>query len=87
MRKYIAEHVIYPQDAKAKNQQGKAFVQFVIDKNGDVKDAKIARSTGCESIDNEAVRVVKSLPQFKPGRQRGQNVNVSFTIPINFQLN
>ena len=87
LRKYIAEHVIYPQDAKAKNQQGKAFVQFVIDKNGDVKDAKIARSTGCESIDNEAVRVVKSLPQFKPGRQRGQNVNVSFTIPINFQLN
>ena len=87
LRRYIAEHVIYPQDAKAKNQQGKAFVQFVIDKNGDVKDAKIARSTGCESIDNEAVRVVKSLPQFKPGRQRGQTVNVSFTVPINFQLN
>ena len=87
MRRYIAEHVIYPQDAKAQKQQGKAFVTFIIDTNGNVKDVKIARGTGYESIDNEAVRVVKSLPQFKPGRQRGQTVNVSFTVPINFQLN
>ena len=86
MRRYIAEHVIYPQDAKAQKQQGKAFVTFIIDTNGNVKDVKIARGTGYESIDNEAVRVVKSLPQFKPGRQRGQTVNVSFTVPINFQL-
>ena len=87
LRKFLAENVRYPEDAKVKKQQGKAYVQFVIDTNGDVKDVEIARSTGCESIDNEAVRVVKSLPQFKPGRQRGQTVNVSFTVPINFQLN
>ena len=87
MRRYIAEHVIYPQDAKAQKQQGKAFVTFIIDTNGNVKDVKIASGTGYESLDNEAVRVVKTLPQFKPGRQRGQTVNVSFTVPINFQLN
>ena len=87
MRKYIAEHVIYPEEAKVKKQQGKAFVTFIIDKNGDVKDVKIARGTDYESLDNEAIRVVKSMPQWKPGRQRGQNVNVSFTVPINFQLN
>lgn len=86
MRRYIAEHVIYPQNAKAQKQQGKAFVTFIIDTNGNVKDVKIASGTGYESLDNEAVRVVKSLPQFKPGRQRGQTVNVSFTVPINFQL-
>ena len=86
LRKYSAEHVIYPQDAKDEKHQGKAFVKFVIDKNGDVKDVKIARGTGCESIDNEAIRVVKSMPKWKPGKQRGQYVNVSFTVPINFQL-
>ena len=87
LRKFLAENVRYPEDAKVKKQQGKAYVQFVIDTNGDVKDVEIARSTGCESLDNEAMRVVKTLPQWKPGRQRGQNVSVSFTVPINFQLN
>ncbi len=87
LRKFLAENVRYPEEAKVKKQQGKAYVQFVIDTNGDVKDVEIARSTGCESLDNEAMRVVKTLPQWKPGKQRGQNVNVSFTVPINFQLN
>ena len=87
LRKYIAETVRYPEEAKANNQCGKVFVKFVIDKEGNVRDVELARGTGFESIDNEAMRVVKTLPQWKPGRQRGEAVNVSYVVPINFQLN
>ena len=87
LRKYIADNVKFPDEAKANGQEGKVFVQFIIDKNGDAKDVEIVNGTGIDCLDNEAIRVVKSMPQWKPGRQRGQNVNVSFTVPINFQLN
>ena len=87
LRKFIAENVKYPEEAKTNKLQGKVFVQFVVDTNGDVTDAEIVRGTGYESLDNEALRVVKTLPQWKPGKQRGQNVPVSYTVPINFQLN
>ena len=87
LRKFIAENVEYPEDAKAQKQEGKVFVKFVIDKEGNVRDAEIANGTKFESLNNEALRVIKSMPQWKPGKQRGQNVNVSFVVPINFQLN
>lgn len=87
LRKFIAENVEYPEDAKAQKQEGKVFVKFVIDKEGNVRDAEIVNGTRFESLNNEALRVIKSMPQWKPGKQRGQNVNVSFTVPINFQLN
>lgn len=87
LRKYIAEHVQYPEDAKVQKQEGKVFVKFVIDKEGNVRDAEIVNGTRFESLNNEALRVIKSMPQWKPGKQRGQNVNVSFVVPINFQLN
>lgn len=87
LRKFIAENVEYPEDAKAQKQEGKVFVKFVIDKEGNVRDAEIVNGTRFESLNNEALRVIKSMPQWKPGKQRGQNVNVSFVVPINFQLN
>lgn len=87
LRKFIAENVEYPEDAKAQKQEGKVFVKFVIDKEGNVRDAEIANGTKFESLNNEALRVIKSMPQWKPGKQRGQNVNVSYVIPIKFQLN
>lgn len=87
LRKYIAEHVQYPEDAKVQKQEGKVFIKFVIDKEGNVRDAEIVNGTRFESLNNEALRVIKSMPQWKPGKQRGQNVNVSFVVPINFQLN
>lgn len=86
LRNFIAENTKYPEDAKANGQTGKVFVQFIIDKNGDVKDVELARGIDCESCNNEAMRVVKSMPQWKPGKQSGQAVNVSFVVPINFQL-
>lgn len=86
LRKYIAENVKYPEDAKEKGIQGRAYVSFVIDKEGNVANVKLARGIGFESIDNEALRVVSLLPKWKPGMQGGKVVNVSYTIPIIFKL-
>lgn len=86
LRKFIAENVKYPEDAKEKGIQGRAYVSFVIDKEGNVANVKLARGIGFESIDNEALRVVSLLPKWKPGMQGGKAVNVSYTIPIIFKL-
>lgn len=83
--KFIAESTKYPEEAKNKGIQGKVFVQFVVNKEGNVEDVKLAKSID-PLLDEAAMNIVKSMPQWKPGRQRGKNVNVSFTIPINFQL-
>lgn len=85
MRRFIADNIKYPEEAKAQKIQGKVFVQFVIDKNGDVVSPKIAR--GIDPIlDKEAIRVIQSLPKWEPGTQRGEAVNVSFTVPIDFKI-
>ena len=85
LRQYIANNVEYPEEAQKNNIEGKVFVSFVVAKDGNVKDAKIERGVA-PSIDNEALRVVNSLPKWTPGKQRGQAVNVKFTVPINFEL-
>jgi TonB family protein len=85
LRDFIAKEVKYPDDAKKAGIQGKVFVTFVVDKTGKVLDAKIARSAS-PSLDKEALRVTQSLPAWKPGKQRGENVAVSYTIPIQFKL-
>ncbi len=85
--KFVTENVQYPEDAKAQKQEGKVYIKFVIDKEGNVRDAEIVNGTRFESLNNEALRVIKSMPQWKPGKQRGQNVNVSYVVPIKFQLN
>ena len=85
LRKYIAENIKYPEEAKAKKLHGKVFVSFVIDKNGDVVNPKIAR--GIDPILNaEALRVIKTMPKWEPGSQRGTLVNVSYTVPVNFVM-
>jgi TonB family protein len=85
LRDFIAKEVKYPEDAKKAGIQGKVYVTFVVDKTGKVLDAKIARSAS-PSLDKEALRVTESLPAWKPGKQRGENVAVSYTIPIQFKL-
>lgn len=86
LRQFITDKLTYPQEAKDKKQQGKVFVGFVINKQGFVQNVKLLHGTGIESLDNEALRVIGLLPQWTPGKQRGENVNVSFNIPINFTL-
>lgn len=86
LRTYIAQNVKYPEIAKENGLAGKVFVQFVINQKGEVQDVKIARGVD-PALDKEAIRVVQSLPKWKPGSQRGKPVRVSYTVPINFQLN
>jgi len=85
MRKFLAQNVKYPVEAQKKGIQGKVYVTFVVNKDGSVSNAKISRSVD-PILDAEAVRVVSILPKWKPGRQRGQDVAVLFTVPINFAL-
>lgn len=82
---YIAQNMKYPKEAYDKKVQGKVYVQFVISKEGYVTDAKVIRGVH-PSLDQEALRVVYSSPKWIPGKQRGQAVNVSYTIPIIFNL-
>ena len=86
LMKYIRKNVKYPPIAKEYNITGKVYVSFIVDKSGSVTNAKIVRGVD-KNLDAEALRVVKSLPKYKPGKQRGKPVRVMFTIPINFTLN
>ena len=84
-RNYVMYNLSYPEEAAKKGINGKVFVQFVVDKNGDVKNVEIEK--GADPLLNaEAIRVVKSSPRWIPGKQRGQVVNVAFTFPIKFVL-
>jgi protein TonB len=85
LRKFIAQAIKYPVIAQENGIQGKVFVNFVVAKDGTVTGAKIARGVD-PSLDKEALRVVNSLPKWKPGKQGGKPVRVSYTVPINFQL-
>jgi protein TonB len=86
LMKYIQKNVKYPPIAKEYNITGKVYVSFIVDKSGSVTNVKIVRGVD-KNLDAEALRVVKSLPKYKPGKQRGKAVRVMFTIPINFTLN
>ncbi len=83
LHKFIAESVEYPEVARDSGMQGRVYVSFVIDSKGEVANVKIARSI-CSSLDEEAIRVIKSMPVWKPGYKEGKPVNVVFTIPVNF---
>ena len=85
LRKFIANSIKYPVIAQENGIQGKVYVTFVVDKDGSISNAKIARGVD-PSIDKEALRVVNNLPKWKPGKQRGKPVRVSYTVPINFVL-
>ena len=85
LRTYIANAIKYPVIAQENGILGKVYVTFVVGKDGKVSNATIARGVD-PSIDKEALRVVNTLPAWKPGKQRGKPVNVSYTVPINFVL-
>lgn len=85
LRQYIANSIKYPVIAQENGIQGKVYVTFVVGKDGKVSNATIARGID-PSLDKEALRVVNALPAWKPGKQRGKPVNVSYTVPINFVL-
>lgn len=83
--KYIATHIKYPTMAAENNIQGRVVVKFVVKKDGNVGEVVVLRGKDPD-LDKEAVRVVKTLPRFIPGKMNGQSVSVWYTLPINFKL-
>ena len=83
--KYIAENLHYPEQAKSDGVQGKVVVQFTVMDNGDIVNVEVAKGIG-GGCDEEALRVVKSMPKWKPAIYEGKPVNVQYCIPINFKL-
>ncbi len=83
---FLSENVQYPAFAQEKGIQGRVICQFVVNKDGSIVDVEVVRSGGDPSLDKEAVRVINSMPKWKPGKQRDKMVRVKFTIPINFKL-
>ena len=82
---YLMENVKYPKTAFDADIQGRVIAQFVVDKEGTVKDAHVVKSVD-PALDAEALRVINNMPKWRPGRQNGKVVNVKYTIPVNFNL-
>ena len=83
--KFVADNLQYPEAAKAKKIQGRVVVKFVVTKTGEIGEVKIVRSKDLD-LDKEAVRIVKSLPNFIPGKLNGEVVDMWYTLPITFKL-
>ena len=85
LMKYLSRNIKYPTIAEENGVQGKVIVQFVVGRDGSISGAKVVKSVD-PSLDKEAIRVVKSMPKWIPGKQNGQSVNVKYTLPVTFQL-
>ena len=83
--KYLGANIHYPAEARRNNIQGRVEVKFIVDKHGRVRDVTVAKGIG-GGCDEEAIRVVKKMPRWKPGEQFGKKVAVYYTLPINFKL-
>jgi len=85
LAKFLQKNIRYPSIAKENNIQGKVYIQFVVERDGSLTDIKVIREPGSGTGD-EAVRVLKISPHWKPGVQNGKPVRVQFTLPVNFSL-
>ncbi len=85
LMKFLHKNVQYPQMARETGIQGTVYLQFVVEPNGAISNVKVLRGIG-GGCDEEAIRVAKSMPGWKPGKQNGQSVRVFFQIPIKFTL-
>jgi periplasmic protein TonB len=82
---FIKKNIHYPTEAKELGIQGKVYVQFVIWKDGSIGDVKVMRGLG-NGLDEEARRVIKIMPKWKPGQQNGKPVNMRYILPVSFKL-
>lgn len=85
MYKFLKSKIVFPEEAKNNNIQGKVYVEFVIDRKGNISDARIIRSVHT-LLDNEALRVINMMPAWEPGKQNGNPVKVRYVMPIKFTL-
>ncbi len=82
---YLSKSIKYPPMAKDAGVQGIVYVTFVVEPDGNITNVKVLRGIGA-GCDDEALRVVKAMPKWKPGKQRGKSVRVQFNLPIRFTL-
>ena len=82
---YLAKNIKYPERAREQGVQGRCIIEFVINKDGSVVEPKVVRSLEAQ-CDNEAMRVIRTMPKWKPGKQRDRAVKVTYTFPVIFQL-
>ena len=84
LMEYLRDNLKYPVKAKEKKIEGRVTAAFVVSRDGSIRDVQIVRGVDPD-LDAEAIRVIKSMPNWKPGKQRGKNVAVKYTLPINFR--
>ena len=82
---FLSKNIVYPKAARDKNTQGKVIVSFIVERDGKLNLVKVARGIG-DGCDEEAIRVIKLSPPWKPGMQNGHTVRVAYSVPINFAL-
>ena len=85
LMEFVQENIKYPQEAIDAGTQGRVFVGFVVEKDGSIGDVKVHRGIG-HGCNEEALRVVQMMPKWKPGKNKGEPVEVSFLLPIDFKL-
>ena len=85
LMQYLSKNIKYPTIAQENGTQGRVTVQFVVNRDGSIVDAKVLRGVD-PYLDKEAIRVISSMPKWKPGMQRGKAVRVKYTVPVTFRL-
>lgn len=85
MMEFLSKNIKYPVVAEENGIQGRVLVKIVVKKDGTINSPKVIKSVD-PSLDKEAIRVVKTMPKWIPGKQKGEPVNVSFTVPVTFRI-
>lgn len=85
LNQYFKKNLRYPQSARESRLEGKIFVTFIVNEQGNIEDARVLRSFDPE-MDTEAVRLIQEMPTWIPGKQNGKPVNCRFNLPVNFAL-
>lgn len=86
MNAFIVRNIRYPEQAREESREGKVFIKFVVDTAGNITQVSVAKTSGYEDLDREALRVVKIMPPWSPGKMNGKPVKVAFNLPIRFKL-
>lgn len=85
MNKFIQKNIIYPPKARLEGRGGISYITFVVEKDGSLSDIKVLKgASGGTDLDEEALRVIKSMPKWKPGKQNGKKVRAVYNLPIRF---
>ena len=86
MIKYIQENLKYPKQALKKQKQGRSIGQIIVEKDGSITHIRVVRSSGNKSLDRAAIRVIKTMPKWTPGRLQGKIVRTTYALPVNFRI-